>query len=229
MVVGLTYEVVYNQLILGGVNNQFSGKNMFRRLVPPTFTEFVRLNAFLFPSGVIPILSFVAVRRKRFWGLMLVGATIIYFSVLYLQSWTALHQFTPVMILPLVVFWRIYLRGSAVTRKWLLPAVATATALCVFFSLPRHFQINQATREFGQKTDYRIGNYESDYETAARGSKSLSALLPQDYRMKYPEQPWGTDSYCWITMRRDQRVTRQRSITSSNPRLSLRLALQLTS
>jgi hypothetical protein len=198
VVIGLTYEVFYNQLLLHGINNQFSAKNMLRRLFPPTFTEFVRFNALLLPCGVIPVLSFLAARRKDSLGLAVVGITIIYFGILYLQSWTALHQFTPVMILPLVVFWRTYLRSSGSAQKWLLPALAISTACSLFFSLPQHFQINQATREFGQATEYRIGDYERSYEVTARGSKSLSALLPEDYRMKYPEQPWGTDPYSWI-------------------------------
>ncbi len=198
IVIGVTYEIFYNQLLLHGINNQFSAKNMLRRLYPPTLGEFVRFNALLLPCGVVPVLSFLAARRKDALGLMVVGITIIYFGVLYLQSWTALHQFTPVMILPLVVFWRTYLRASVFAQRWLLPTVTITTALCLFFSLPQHFQINQAVREFGQATEYRIGDYEHAYEVAARGGKSLSALLPEDYRMQYPEQPWGTDPFSWI-------------------------------
>jgi hypothetical protein len=196
--IGLTYEIFYNQLLLHGINNQFSAKNMLRRLYPPTLTEFVRFNALFVTCGVIPVVSFLAARRKDATGLMVVGITIIYFGVLYLQSWTALHQFTPVMILPLVFFWRTYLRASVFAQRWLLPSVCITTLLCVFFSLPQHFQINQAVREFGQATEYRIGDYNEGYEVAARGGKSLSTLLPEDYRMQYPEQPWGTDPYSWI-------------------------------
>lgn len=198
VLVGLSYELLYNRLVLDGINNQFSARNMLRRLYPPTFTEFARFNALLFPCGVIPLLSFLAVKRKDFQTLMVVGVTLIYFVVMYLQAWTSLHQFTPIMVLPLVVFWRIYLQESARMQRWLLPAVASSIAVCLYLSIPQHFQINNATREFGQATEYRIGDYENQYELAANAGKNLSALLPEDYRMRYPEQPWGTDSFTWL-------------------------------
>lgn len=196
--ISLAYEALYNPLVLGGVNNQFSAKNMLRRLYPPTVTEFVRLNALLFPSGLLPALSLLMVRRSDPTGWLIAGVTLLYFGVLYLQAWTSLHQFTPIMVLPLVVFWRVYLGSRLPAQRWLLPAVATTTGLCLVLSLPRHFRVNQATREFGQATAYRLGDYEGSYEQAVRGGWSLSALLPRDYRLQYPEQPWGTDAHSWI-------------------------------
>ena len=38
--------------------------------------------------------------------LILATTTLIYFGVMYLQVWAGIHQFTPVMVLPLVLFWR---------------------------------------------------------------------------------------------------------------------------
>lgn len=196
--ISLAYHIFYNQLVLGGVNDQFSAKNLLRRLFPPTATEFVRFNALLFCSGLLPALSLLTVRRRDAEGWAIAGVTVIYFGVLYLQAWTALHQFTPVMVLPLIVFWRGYLGSSFRAQRMLLPAVAAGTALVIFLSLPRHFQVNQAIREFGLATAYEVGDYEQAYEEAARGGWSLYALLPQDYRLQYPEQPWGSDPYCWI-------------------------------
>jgi hypothetical protein len=129
---------------------------------------------------------------------MVAVVSLMYFGAVYLAAWTALHQFTPVMILPLVPFWRIYLQASAHSQQWLLPAAAASTVLALVLSLPRHFEINLAVREFGLATSYRLGNYESDYQEAVRGGWSLNALLPKDYRLRYPEQPWGTDARAWI-------------------------------
>jgi hypothetical protein len=198
VLIGLAYETLYSPLTLGGINNQFSAKNMLRRLYPPTLTEFVRINAFLFPSGVLPAVSILAARRQDHASWVIAGVTFMYFGVVYVQAWTSLHQFTPVMILPLVVFWRIYLTLSKHIQRWLLPAVLTTSALSLFLSLPRHFEINQAIRQFGQATAYRVGDYGTSYERAVRGGWSLYVLLPRDYRLQYPEQPWGADPLSWI-------------------------------
>jgi hypothetical protein len=198
VVIGFAYEVFYNVLYLGGVNNQFSAKNMFRRLFPPNVTEFVRFSALLFPAGLLPALSLIVVRRRDAVGWMIAVITIVYFVVIYMQAWTALHQFTPIMVLPLIVFWRVYLGEPTRVRRWLLPAAVGSAALCLVLSLPRHFQINQALRQFGEATEYGVGDYEQSYEAAVRGGSSLYALLPRDYRLKYPEQPWGADRLAWI-------------------------------
>ncbi len=102
------------------------------------------------------------------------------------------------MILPVVVFWRLYLRANPITQRWLLPAIAASTVVCLILSLPRHFGVHLATREFGRTTAYRIGDYEDAYEPMARSAWSLGALLPDDYRLAYPNQPWGTDAFSWI-------------------------------
>jgi hypothetical protein len=197
--VAVIHQLFYNPLILGGVNDQFSAKNMLRRLFPPNLTEFVRFNAILFPSGILPPLFILAVKRKSdslAWAIA--GCTLLYFGVIYVQSWTSLHQFTPVMILPLVIFWRRYLNFSSRVQRWLLPAVAATTILATILSLPRHFQVNQGVRQFGLATEYRVGDYNTSYEEAVRGGSSLYALLPQNYRLEYPHQPWGTDPNSWI-------------------------------
>jgi hypothetical protein len=130
---------------------------------------------------------------------MMVGVTIVYFGVIYVQPWTSLHQFTPVMVTPLVVFWRLYGRVSDRARRRLLPAVVAATAISMVLSAPPHFRINLGVRELGRATAWRVGDYHARYrEAAAAAAPGLEAILPSGYRMLYPDQPWGTDPYAWL-------------------------------
>jgi hypothetical protein len=193
-VVVLAYELLYSRLLLAGFESQFSAKNALRRLFPPVFTQFVRFNALLFPGGLLPALSLLAVRRKEALSFTLAAVTAIYFGVMYLQVWTSLHQFTPVMVLPLAVFWRLTLHRWPRWRPWLLPTLAVTTALALYLSLPPHFQINQTVRRFGQATAFAMGNYERDYPSAVAGGRAFYALLPKDYRLDYPTQAWGSDA-----------------------------------
>jgi hypothetical protein len=198
VVIGVAYESLYQPTVLAEAKNQFSGLNMLKRLYPPTVTELVRFNAILFPCGVIPALSLFFVRRNDSLGWGLAGVSVMYFGILYLQAWTSLHQFSLVMVLPLVVFWRQYLALEPNWQQWLLPMVCMTTAISLWFSLPQHFQVNIAAREFGQATSFRVGNYEDGYEEAVRKSRVLSALVPPGYRLKYPDQPWGFDPLSWV-------------------------------
>jgi hypothetical protein len=201
LVVWLLYEALYNRQVLGGVNDQFSTRNMLRRLYPPNVTDFTRWNALLFTSGLLPALSAGLVLARRGldrWAAVLALTTLAYFGLIYLQTWASLHQFTPAMVLPLAVFWRLYQRVGMRWQRLLVAALGVSTAACLVLSLPRHFQVNLAIREFGLATDYRVGDYDADYEAAVRAGWSLYELLPRDYRLQYPEQPWGTDHLSWI-------------------------------
>jgi hypothetical protein len=194
IIVSFLYEVLYNPIIVGGVNNQFSGFNMLRRFYPPTLTEFNRLNALVFAGGVVPVISMFLIRRDDLQQWILAITTLVYFGILYIQIWTSLHQFTLIMLLPPLVFWRYYLRMPDSGKRWILPIVTIATLTSVILSLPPHFQINQSARRFGQATDFRIGDYEQDYETAIKAGSGFASLIPTDYRLHYPNQPWGADA-----------------------------------
>ena len=197
--IGLIYEHVYAPIAFGDAASQLSSTNLLRRLFPPTFTEWVRFSALLFPCGLLPAGALFLARRSSDWrSWILAGVTMGYFGLLYFQVWLGLHQFTPVMVLPMVVFWRLYLGWKQKVKQWALPALAISSIFLLFLSMPQHFQINLAIREFGQATEYLIGDYQQDYQTAAAGSSSFYALVAADYRLNYPNQAWGADEYTWI-------------------------------
>jgi len=195
---GLLHDLAHHAIPAGPVADQFAAQNLLRRLFPPTLVEWSRWNALVFPSGILPALSLFAVRRRDPIAWTLAVVTGLCFGVLYVQAWTALHQFAPVMVLPLVVFWRTQLRLPQPARRALAAALCATTLASLGLSLPRHFRINQNIRHFGLATHYRVGDYERGYEEALRGGWTLSVLLPEDYRLLYPEQPWGADAPSWI-------------------------------
>jgi hypothetical protein len=123
---------------------------------------------------------------------------VLYFAVVYVQAWAAVHQFTPVMVLPYVVFWRCYLSAPERRRRFLVPISLVLTGICLFLSLPPHDRINLAVRDVGMTTDFRYADYETDYERAAAARHAVYWLFPEDYRLEYPHQPWGTDGYAWL-------------------------------
>jgi hypothetical protein len=202
VLLGIAYETWYAPEILGQTRvSQFSSVNMLRRLFPPTLTEFVRFNALLFTTGILPAFALapaLARRRADAFSFVVAGVTLLYFGTLYIQVWTSLHQFTPVMLLPLVVFWRQYLTLAPRWQSRLWTALVATTALCLLLSLPRHFLVNRAARALGLATDLRVGNAGPGYVQATQAAWALSVLVPEGYRLDYPHQPWGTDPYTWI-------------------------------
>lgn len=195
---GLAYELIYNPLVLGGIDSQYSAKNLLRRIFPPELGQFARINLLLFPSGILPALALAAIGWQDAAARALSTLIIAYFSIVYIQSWTSLHQFAPVMVLPLAVFWRLYLGRSERFRAACLPALALSTLLALWLSLPRHFGINQTHREFGYATAYRVGDYEQGYPLAVRCAEVLYQIVPGDWKLYYPDHSWGMDHHSWI-------------------------------
>jgi len=54
-------------------------------------------------------------------------------------------------------------------------------------------------KEFGLAADYRIGDYQNDYSSAAVNARNgLWPLIDSSYRLYYPNQTWGTDEFSWL-------------------------------
>ena len=117
---------------------------------------------------------------------------------MYVQAWAAIHQFTPVMVLPPVVFWRCYLVAPELRRRIVLPVAIGLAAVCTVLSLPPTGRIKLETREAGLATDFRFADYETDYRARRAPAHAVYWLFPEEYRIEYPEQEWGTDACVWL-------------------------------
>lgn len=223
-VVKLLHHQLYVQALVGSIKDQFSPRNMLARLWPPTF-HWRRVSLILFPSGIVPALTLVlprwADRRQVVLSLLCLG----FFGVLSFSVWTGVHQFTPVMFMPLVVFgrWLIHSApslgspgaieepGRASRRRW-LGAYAVGLVISLGLSLPPHFELNQHTRAVGFAMRFEIGDDAYDYPEAARAAPVVYEILPEEYRLHYPRQPWGADHLAVLryALRRPQLPERQR-------------------
>ena len=199
LVFGLLYEGIYTNLVLGADGkSQLSGMNMIKRLYPPNFTEVVRFNTLLFPTGILPALVLPFAIRRELRSSIIAIVTLAYFGVLYVQAWAGIHQFMPAMILPTIVFWRLYLGSTHKIQRLLFPSLVLGLVASLWLSLPQHFQLHFGTRILGHATAFNVGNYQSSYNEAIKATWTLSAIFPSDYRLLYPNQPWSVDPYPWI-------------------------------
>lgn len=182
--------------MMDGAKNQFDGGNLLSRLVPPDPFQFHRFAFLILPCGIVPAVWMIFVRKRALVPWLLTGVCVAYFLVIYAQSWAGIHQFTPVMILPLVVFWRMRLTNAAPRAP--LPVVWAGIAVAAFLSTPKHFEISQGARTVGLATDYRVGDYHASLESAGAARVLYFDVLREDYRICYPEQPWGADAFALV-------------------------------
>jgi hypothetical protein len=184
--VGVTYEKVIVPAIGGRVEGYgfISALARFRYL---RFDDFSRINYILFPSGIVPVMLLLAIRRQDILARTLTFVILLYFGFFYLQAFVALHHFAPLMVLPLVVFWRMYLHHEALFRRASLPIVAIAGIVAFCLSLPKSFEINRTVRPIGQRIALLVGDYDNNYMEQVRHLELYFDLIPPDWRVKDPE------------------------------------------
>lgn len=158
ILVTLGYEQIYTAI---------AGVDFEARAFQSNRLRFIRLDDFsrvlylIVPSGILPALSLLAVRKHDGVGRLVAIVTGLYFVFFYLPAYTALHHFVPVMVFPLIVFGRLLIRREP--QKLLLCASAVCGALALWLSLPRSFEINRTMRGIGYMTEYTLGDYSGDY------------------------------------------------------------------
>jgi hypothetical protein len=197
LVVGFLYEKVVVPSVAGTSMIGYSSSSVIARFHFLNLDDFSRINFALFPSGILPFMSLFALRWQDSLGRVLSVLTVMYFAVFYVPAFVALHHFVPVMIFPLVVFWRLYLFHVDHLRRIVLPAAAVAAGVSLWLSLPRHFEINRIHREIGQATDYRVAEYSIDYRKINHADLMLKLVSP-DWDVKDPFQELVASPYTII-------------------------------
>lgn len=156
---GLLYERLFLAPALPGIAIDTSG-SILERIRYLNFIDVRRVLFLVIPAGILPALALLAWRRQDPLARQLTLCCVFYFLFFYAQAFIALHHFVPVMILPVVVYWRIALTGDA---RWPVGAAALAGALSLVLSLPRSFALDRSTRAIGRATDVRVGNLNGDW------------------------------------------------------------------
>ena len=120
------------------------------------FDEFQRLAYLIVPGGILPALSMLAWRWQDRLSRALTLTTAFYFLAFYVIAFQALHYYAPVMLLPLVVFWRIVVQHRLPDiqthnrrMQTVLGGAALLALLALLLSLPRSFQLSNAERQMG--------------------------------------------------------------------------------
>jgi hypothetical protein len=184
--VSFVYDRVYIPWVIGQASFGYDSGSMLDRMRYLRLIELSRINYGLFPSGILPFVSLLFFPWQDRLARVIAILSLSYFVFFFFQAFVALHHFVPVMILPLVVFWRVYLHHRGWFRRVSLPAVALTSVVAFGLSLPRHFEINRTVRAIGQKTAILVGDYDTDYLTQVEHWELFFGLVPPDWEVEDP-------------------------------------------
>jgi hypothetical protein len=173
-------------LTIGDAEYGYSSGSLLNRIRYLRFDDLSRFAFILFPTGLLPALALPAWRWQDRLARLITLTSLGYFGFFFFQAFVALHHFVPVMILPLVVFWRIYLYHQNWFRRVSLPAIVATSIVAMVLSLPRHFELNHSLRSIGQKTAYLAADYHSDYRQVVKHNEILFELMSPDWKVEDP-------------------------------------------
>jgi hypothetical protein len=189
------YELVYVRSYLGATGTELSSRGLLTRLRYIRLSDIDKVLLLLIPSGLLPALSLLWWRAQDAVSRSITTSVIAYFLFLYVRAFAPTHNFIPLFVLPLVVFWRVFLARSLLWRQFLRPALLVATAIAGWLSVPQHITLNTAVRELGSRIDFQVGNLASDYDAALRAAPVLSRAFPPTYDLPEPAEAWGTSPF----------------------------------
>ena len=180
------YELLYPSL--AGAQPGYAADTILDRFRYLRVDDWHRVIWVVVAGGILPVAALFAVRRQDRIARSLSLATLGYFCVFYFPAFTNLHHFAPIMILPVIIFWRVYLTEHH--HPWLIGATLAAGLLALMLSLPRHFEVDRTMRRIGSTMAYRIGSYGSKDFAAHRhsyeGRTLLAALFPLGWDVADP-------------------------------------------
>jgi hypothetical protein len=182
---GLAY--LFDNILLPWISGTtefgYQSESIIQRVRYIRLFEPMRFNFALFPSGIIPFMSLFFIKWQDRYAKTITIIVLGYFGLFLFIANIALHHFVPVMVLPLVVFWRIYLGRIEWNRTVVLSVVGIAGMLSLWFSLPRSFEINRTVRLIGEKIKIEVGDYNQDYREMVRNVAMYAKLIPPDWEV----------------------------------------------
>jgi hypothetical protein len=198
------YEHIYLASVSGDSGTGYPASSILYRFQYLTFNDYHRFIYAAAPAGLLPVISLFAYRLHDPLSRCLVIVSAGYFLVFYIPAFTSLHHFVPVMIIPVIVLWRLLIRH---TESFLPTAVTGAVALlCLWFSLPEHFQVTKTYSDIGKRMEYRIGEYNGDYTSyrqSLAGTRLFSHYFRADWDVDDPAKELvGGDQLLYYASRR---------------------------
>ena len=100
-------------MVLGGSGAVAGAGSTLSRLRYLTFFDWRRFAYIVFPGGILPALTLLMFWRQDRFSRALTVVTSVLFFFFYFTAFIALHHFVVGMVLPVVVFWRVWLRAPA--------------------------------------------------------------------------------------------------------------------
>jgi hypothetical protein len=177
--------------------NEYSLRGLLTRLNSVQWGDWRRLLFLVVPCGILPAAVLPFWKRQDQVGRSLTLVTLIYFGMFFVQAYISIHHFAPVMLLPIVVFWRSDWAGRERTRPYILAAAAGCGIIACLLSLPVNATPHQTPRIIGGAIEDRFGGYQTGDARTFRRIELFRYIVPFDWEETVPQKEYGGSPLVW--------------------------------
>jgi hypothetical protein len=189
-----------NILGIPGPGAEHATGDLASRLLSVQWRDWHRFGYALIPAGIVPAIAVMAWWKQDDVSRAVSLVTAATFGFFYLQDRFALHYFSPVWILPLVVWWRMAPPPDAAARSRAMAfraLTAFAAVVAIALSTPPETRPWIVTREIGEAIEDRGPGYATGDPSAFARSELLGALFPTPAHAKVPLESYGGSHLSW--------------------------------
>ena len=143
------------------VDGEFGLKGIVNRLRYVVVSDWQRFAFLMVPGAILPALFLATWKQQDRLARLVTAVTVLFFLFFYIQGYRVLlHHFAPVMLAPLVVFWRSPMLAGPATGA-IKAGLAVAIAASVWIAWPKEMKMHTFDRAIGATIETLGPRFES--------------------------------------------------------------------
>ena len=173
---------------------EYAGLSLLRYFAYLQWADWHRVAWIAVGCGIVPFLALFAWKLQDGVARALTATIAAYFLFFYFQGLTVVHHFSPAMVLPLVVCWRVAATLPALKRRRLMAGAAFAAVAATALAWPSDVRPYTAARDVGATIVDRVGGYQRGDPLAFQRGLLLRNVFPPDWDARMPGTTYGGPS-----------------------------------